>query len=70
MCRESTVLVIRNGPFSTGWFSIIAEQETMDYLEFIARVVSHIPDKGQVTVRYYGLCANARRAEGKPGLRP
>jgi hypothetical protein len=30
--------------------------ERMDYLEFIARVTSHIPDKGQVTVRYYGLC--------------
>jgi ribosomal protein S27E len=26
---------------------------------FIARVTSHIPDKGQVTVRYYGLYANA-----------
>jgi len=33
-----------------------AEQETMDYLEFIARVTSHIPDKGKVMVRYYGLC--------------
>jgi hypothetical protein len=32
------------------------EQERMDYLEFIARVTSHIPDKGQVMVRYYGLC--------------
>jgi hypothetical protein len=32
------------------------EVEWMDYLEFIARVTSHIPDKGQVTVRYYGLC--------------
>ena len=32
-----------------------AELETMDYLEFIARVTSHIPDKGQVMVRYYGL---------------
>ena len=31
----------------------------MDYLEFIARVTSHIPDKGQVAVRYYGLYANA-----------
>jgi len=31
------------------------EVERMDYLEFIAQVVSHIPDKGQVTVRYYGL---------------
>jgi len=35
------------------------EMERMDYLEFIARVTSHIPDKGQVTVRYYGLYANA-----------
>jgi len=30
----------------------------MDCLEFIARVTSHIPDKGQVMVRYYGLYAN------------
>jgi hypothetical protein len=29
----------------------------MDYLEFIARVTSHIPDKGQVMVRYCGLYA-------------
>ena len=29
-----------------------AEPKTRDYLEFIARVTSHIPDKGQVTVRY------------------
>ena len=26
---------------------------------FIARVTSHIPDKGQVMFRYYGLYANA-----------
>ena len=36
-----------------------AEQETMDYLEFIARVTAHIPDKGQATMRYHGLYANA-----------
>jgi hypothetical protein len=40
-------------------------QETMDYLEFIARVTSHIPDKGQVMVRYYGLYANAHRGKIK-----
>jgi len=28
---------------------------------FIASVTSQIPDKGQVTVRYYGLSANAHR---------
>jgi hypothetical protein len=41
------------------------ETERMDYLEFIARVTSHIPDKGQVTVRYYGLYANAHRGKVK-----
>jgi len=40
-----------------------ADWETMDYLEFIARVTSHIPDKGQVMVRYYGLYANAHRGK-------
>jgi hypothetical protein len=40
-----------------------AEQEMMDYLKFIARVTSHIPDKGQVLVRYYGLYANAHRGK-------
>ncbi len=39
------------------------EVERMDYLEFIARVTSHIPDKGQVTVRYIGLYANAHRGK-------
>ena len=33
-----------------------SQEELMDYLEFIARVNSHIPDKSQVMVRYYGLC--------------
>jgi len=39
--------------------------ERLDYLEFIARVTSHIPDKGQITVRYYGLKANAHRGKVK-----
>jgi len=39
------------------------EPERMDYLEFIARVTSHIPDKGQVMIRYYGLYANAHRGK-------
>jgi len=37
--------------------------ERMDYLDFIARVTSHIPDKGQMTFRYYGLYANAHRGK-------
>ena len=35
----------------------------MDYLEFIARVTSHIPDKGQVMIRYHGLYSNAHRGK-------
>jgi len=35
----------------------------MDYLEFIGRLTSHIPDKGQVMIRYYGLYANAYRGK-------
>ncbi len=40
-----------------------SQEELMDYLEFIARVTSHIPDKGQVMVRYYGLYSNAHRGK-------
>ena len=43
----------------------VEETEVMDYLEFIARVTSHIPDKGQVMVRYYGLYASAHRGKVK-----
>ena len=39
------------------------KEERMDYLEFIARVTSHIPDKGQVMIRYYGLYSNAHRGK-------
>ena len=38
----------------------------MDYLEFIARVTSHIPDKGQVMVRYYGLCKAQHNTDSMP----
>jgi len=40
-----------------------AETECIDYLEFIARVTSHIPEKGQVMLRYYGIYANAHRGK-------
>jgi hypothetical protein len=33
----------------------------MDDPEFIARVVSHIPAKGQVTERYCNRCTNSHR---------
>ncbi|MFQ6109960.1 MAG: transposase [Candidatus Aminicenantales bacterium] len=40
-----------------------SELDRMDYVEFIARVTSHIPDKGQVMVRYYGIYSNAHRGK-------
>ena len=42
---------------------LIEVEERIDYLEFIARVTSHIPDKGQVMIRYYGLYSNAHRGK-------
>jgi hypothetical protein len=48
----------------------VRDLERMDYLEFIARVTSHIPDKGQVTVRYFGLYANAHRGKVKKANLP
>jgi len=33
----------------------------VDPLEFLARVLAHIPDKGHVTTRYYGWYANRPR---------
>ena len=38
-----------------------AGTETVDPLAFLARVLVHIPDKGQVTTRYYGWYANRPR---------
>jgi hypothetical protein len=46
-----------------------AGTETVDPLEFLARVLLHIPDKGQVTTRYYGWYANrprGRRRQAEP----
>ena len=41
-----------------------AGTETADALEFLARVLVHIPDKGHVTTRYYGWYANRPGACG------
>ena len=48
-----------------------SQEESMDYLQFIARLTSHIPDKGQVMIRYYGLYSNAHRGKmRKAGFDP
>lgn len=44
-----------------------SQEEPMDYLEFIARVTSHVRDKGQVMVRYYGRYSNAHRGQDAKG---
>ena len=45
-----------------------AETETVDPLEFPARVLVHNPDKGHVTTRYSGWSANRPRGRrGKAG---
>ncbi len=41
--------------------------ETLDPLEFLARLTTHIPDKGQVMTRYYGWYGNRSRGERKRG---
>ncbi len=57
-----------------------AGTETVDPLESLARVLVHVPDKGQVTRRYYGWYANRPRgirstaapaaADGPPAIVP
>ncbi len=37
--------------------------ETTDALEFLARLTSHIPDKGQVLQHYYGFYSSRQRAK-------
>jgi hypothetical protein len=63
LCLERLSLDERTGQVGYRYGKEARETERMDYLEFIARVTSHIPDKGQVTVRYYGLYANAHRGK-------
>jgi hypothetical protein len=51
-----------------------AGTETVDPLEFLARLTAHIPNKGQVMTRYYGYYANrvrgARRRREQPAGEP
>jgi hypothetical protein len=63
LALDRLLLLEREGQVGYRWGGAAAELESMDYLELIARVTSHIPDKGQVMVRYYGLYANAHRGK-------
>ena len=46
-----------------------AGRHTFEVTDFIARLVAHIPDKGQVLQRYYGYYANRARGERRKGAR-
>jgi hypothetical protein len=37
--------------------------ERMDYLELIAQLSSHIPNKGQVMILYFGFYVNTHRGK-------
>jgi len=65
LALERLTFLEPEGKVGYRWGRDGAGQETMDYLEFIAHVTSHIPEKGQVMVRYYGLYANAHRGKVK-----
>jgi hypothetical protein len=58
-------LVTEGGVDETGVFHKIPRIDDSRLAAIFARVTSHIPDKGQVTVRYYGLYANAHRGKVK-----
>jgi len=69
--KREKVLIRYKGPVKTrsklpGMRMVVKNQlELLDLLEFIARVVQHIPDPGQQMVRYYGIYANAARGKHK-----
>jgi hypothetical protein len=68
LALERLTFLEPEGKVGYRWGRDTADQETMDYLEFIARVTAHIPDKGQVMVRYCGLYANAHRGKVKKAI--
>ena len=48
LALERLSFLEQEGKVGYRWGRDTADQETMNYLEFIARMTSHIPDKGQV----------------------
>ena len=56
-------LVTEGGVDEAGVFHGIPRIDDSRLAELFARVVSDIPDRGQIMVRYYGLYANAHRGK-------
>jgi hypothetical protein len=67
--REVLAMLVRKELLSPEWAERILSWPHSGFNVhshiFIARVTSHIPDKGQVMVRYFGLYANAHRGKVK-----
>jgi len=67
--REVLAMLVRKELLSPEWADRILSWPHTGFNVhshiFIARVTSHIPDKGQVMVRYYELYANAHRGKVK-----
>jgi len=67
--REVLAMLVRKELLSQEWAERILSWPHSGFNVhshiFIARVTSHIPDKGQVMVRYSGLYANAHRGKVK-----
>ncbi|UCF82146.1 MAG: transposase [Desulfobacteraceae bacterium] len=43
----------------------LKEQKTFDALEWLAAMCSHVPNKGEQMVRYYGYYSNVSRGKRK-----
>jgi len=41
------------------------KEKVFDALEWLAAMSSHVPDKGEQMVRYYGYCSNVSRGKRK-----
>lgn len=44
-------------------------EKTFDALEWLVAMTSHVPDKGEQMVRYYGYYSNVSRGKRKKGTR-
>jgi len=70
--REVLALLVSKGLLSPEWAERILSWRHPGFnVHSRVRVTSHIPDKGRVMVRYYGLYANAHRGRsGRRAFRP
>lgn len=51
--------------FNVQQAQFLKEQKTFDALEWFAAMCSHVPNKGEQMVRYYGYYSNVSRGKRK-----